>query len=279
MRWHTPVHSGVNRPVPTGHTPRRAAPLLIAVTVMLAVKTAVALDVSLTSNNSSVTIDPASVFSVYSWQVDDVEQLTQQSTWYRLEPTDEYENHVSAVPPAILEATQTSLTARYEYARFAITAAYTLEGGPSGSGRARLTESITLANTGADLLELHLFKYVDLDVDGQSEYNQLELIGGSTAIQSGYAGSTITTLATPAATHVEAAFYSTLIDSLSDLSPTTLNDDRGPLEGDVAFAMQWDLALPVGATEQFLLVHEIVPEPSSLMCLVFMALMGVRCRR
>jgi hypothetical protein len=80
-------------------------------------------------------------------------------------------------------------------------------------------------------------------------------------------GSTILseTSVTPGANHGEANFYPNTLNSLNDASPTTLNDNVGPVgPGDATWAFEWDTTVNPGGSFIISKVLSLqVPEPSS----------------
>lgn len=231
---------------------------------------AVAELVTLSSGNSVARIDTGSALGLYSWTVDGVEHLSAQQLWFRV--GDNEENPISSAEPVGFTTNGQSATVQFAQGLFDVDLNYALVGGALGSGQSQLAHIITLTNVADVPLDLHLFQYVDLDVDGEFDFNSVSFLSNDLARQIGPSGSIATVAVSDLlSSHRQVAFYPELLDALSDLSPTTLSDFTGPLAGDLTFAFQWDLTLGVGEVASLTLNENLIPEPASLVCLALCA--------
>ncbi len=247
--FETPTVVGI--PQRTGmpnHTRRRQrlGVLLLACALSLTpMQSASAQVVTLVTGNSVVQVEPGSALGIFSWTIGGVEHMFQHWMWYRIGPAPE--ESVDTLIQQSLTTTANTLTVIYTHPSFSLVLTIDLEGGPAGTGLSTLHFDATVTNTSTGPLDLHLFHFIELDVDGEFLGNTVTISGGDTITQTGPAGGVILSIAGPPPSRFQTALCPDLLDSLTDLSPTTLNNSVGPVTGDVSAAMQWDLALAAGA--------------------------------
>jgi hypothetical protein len=233
--------------------------------------------------NSLARIDPATQDGMYDWVVDGVDQLETQWFWYRVGGTGpEASIHnltldAAGVTDTDFDGDFDNFFARYLGTGFNIEVNFKLVGGLPGSHASDIAETITVNNTGASVLDFHIYQYTDFDLGGTPGDDTVELISARTfgQIDSGLFASE--TVVTPAPQHYEAAIYSTTLGKLVDGIPTTLSDtvpSVGP--ANVTFAWQWDTQIAGGTTFQISKDKQVtpIPEPSTLLLLGF-GLIGV----
>ena len=233
--------------------------------------------ITLQNNNSMVQIDPSSQAGVFSWNVDNVNQLFQQWFWYRIgnDPAS-HEGSIDTISAAgVTQPNASSATISYAVPAYNVSVGYTLAGGNAGTGLSVMNEQIAFNNTSTNSLTLHFFQYSDFDLSGtpggdmvqlgknnSGLFNEAFQTKGSISLSEIISDSSVT----PGANHGEVNLYPNTLNSLNDGSPTTLNDNAGPLgPGDVTWAFEWDITLNPGGS---LLISKVknlsVPEPSSL---------------
>lgn len=223
----------------------------------------------LTSGNSSALVDADYGMGIYSWNVEGIEHLTQSWFWYRLGPSGGQTsiNMLSRQP--ITQPDANTASVRYTAADIEVTLGLELQGGPDGSNTSALAQAVTVRNPGQTSIDVHLFQYIDLDVDESYSANAVTLTG-TRAVQSGPQGTVIATQFVPAASRWQVAAYPDVLDLLTGGEPVTLNNCGGPVTGDLAFALQWDLQLAPGAAAR-IDATSIIPDPAThvlLACLV-----------
>lgn len=246
---------------------------------------------TLVDENSVAGFDTESDANNPFWVVDGTSHLFQQAFWYRVGNTAEQSVHF--LPVALEGSTDTNfdgdddtLFVRYDDPSFRIEVRYGLDGGSVGSYTSNMSEQISIRNMTASPLDFHFFQYVDFDLNGSSAGDSA-VFTNANAVQQYEGSRTLTeTVITPVASHREIAPYSSIIDSLDDLSATTLSDSPaigvsvGP--DDLTWAFQWDLLIAPGDT---ILIDKHkgisgVPEPTGITLLATMVLAGLGlCRK
>jgi hypothetical protein len=206
---------------------------------------------TLTSGNSTVTIDPNTSNGVYAWVVDGVPQLAQQWYWLRVGSGPE-------VPLSSLSLIVESGGSAYQRLDYSgavggvilqIALTYSLVGGSPGSRQSQIFEQMTInAPLERSDVVLHVFRYTDLDLAGTSAGDRAEWLQPDTIRQ--FKGQVSAEgVAAPAPSHFGIGFFPSILSLLSDASPTTLADSPASLgPGNVTFAVQWDLPLPSRTT-------------------------------
>ncbi len=253
--------------------------LIVALTATVAVTDpGSAKTLELQDGNSTASFEINSALGQFTWTADGVPQLSRQAFWYRVGASGG-ESPLGSLNRRRLTSTSNRFTLDYEHERFTAGLEVTLTGGGAGSHQSQLSHALVLINTSATPLELYFFQYADFDVGGSSNPNALLITGKSTALQSGPDGWSVASLASPAASHVQAAFYPTLLTSLNNSTPTTLTDAAGPLSGDLTFGFQWVLGIPAGQTVEIAITQNITPEPlTCILLLSGLGLIGLRRR-
>ena len=261
---------------------------LAVVAVVVGMSTVGLADVTLTDGNATAVFDLDSSAGLKDWTVDGVDHIARQWFWYRIGSAGG-ESSIDAIctPTYITSNTNfdpddDTLTVQYldTSGNFRIELKFSLTGGTPGSGTSDLGESISIVNTSAtETLEFHFFQYCNFDLGGTATDASVEITGGNTALQKDLGCYISESVETPKASHFEAAYYSSIVDSLNDGLPTTLNDIAGPVtNGDLTWAFQWDFPLAPGDT--FIISKDklIVPEPA-MMSLLVLGGIGVLLRR
>lgn len=235
--------------------------------------------VLLNSGNSTAGIETEHFLNLYSWAVDGVEHNFGQGLWYRI--GSDPESNIGLLPSTPPVTSSNAASVVYNQGLFTLAMQYSLFGGAPGSGESSLNYIASATNTSNEVLDLHLFLYIDLDIDGQPD-NEGQIIGGTTAIQTGLLG-TQATITANNPNHSEISLYPELFDQLNFFGPTTLNDSGAQIVGDMAFAFQWDVVLNPGNSFLIFVNESIgqaaIPEPAVMAMLGFACLFLIRRRR
>ena len=245
-------------------------------------------DFTLTDDNSSVTISDPTDQGMKEWLVDGQSQLYQQWFWFRVGNSGP-EKALNTIPIlSEIQANPNTLVSTFGNATFQIETAYTLLGGSPGSGSSEIIEQIKIRNLTGGLLDFHFFQYTDFDVNGTYANDTVQLgqnIFGlfDSAIQSEGNVHFADTVISPGANHGEAGLWPSILNKLTDGSPTTLSDASGPLTGDATWAFQWDQGIaPYDvfslSIDKKIFISNSIPEPTAL-SLVFLGLFGFGLNR
>jgi hypothetical protein len=223
---------------------------------------------SITNKNSILDINAATgPGGVNNWKIDGVDQLNLQWFYYRvgnLGP--EYPIESISSTPTVSTGSR-SLTLTYANSAYSVRTVYSLSGGNLGSGTSHLDEGVTINNTSASPLDFHFFQYSDFNLGNATGGQTVQFFKNPSglpyySVQSD--GTLSVTETVSPASHIEAALYNQTLASLTDGSPTTLNDVTTAGLGNVTFAYQWDFTLAAGGSFQIQKLIDVVPEPSSL---------------
>lgn len=154
------------------------------------------------------------------------------------------------------------LNVQYKGKGFTVGITYDLTGG-EGAGAAELAETIKVTNTSkCHPLKLHLFEYDHFTLDGSVCHNTASIVGGNTAEQTGPENSSAEVAVNPDPTHYQVGLNHSILNSLKDKKPTTLNDFAGPVTGKAEFAFEWDKC--VGQGQSFLLSKVKTVSPAAV---------------
>ncbi|HLX96513.1 MAG TPA: hypothetical protein VKU37_12280 [Verrucomicrobiae bacterium] len=121
---------------------------------------------TLSSGNSSVTIDAGSQAGMDNWTVDGQNQLNQQWFWYRIGSTGPAASINTISAPTANQLSPSILNTTYANAQFSVTVLYSLIGGASGSGTSDLSEQISIQNLTGSRLTFDFFQYADFNLGG-----------------------------------------------------------------------------------------------------------------
>jgi hypothetical protein len=244
---------------------------------------------ALSDDNSVAAFDPDPATNPINtgllfWTVDDVNHLFQNQFWYRVGSTggESFLNTLNLLSINQSDPTGNKFGLTYGGNGFEIGINFRLDGGSLGSGIASLFEDITIKNTSNTALDFHLFNYTDFDLteDGSQDTT---VINNRRARQSN--NFTFTTdVVKPIATSYQVGSFGELLATLTDNSPTNLNNFSGGITGDNSYAFQWDFTLNSESSytiSNYKTIAPIssVPEPITLIgSLSFGAFMWLRRR-
>lgn len=215
---------------------------------------------SVANANSSITVDPTSVFGLSSYVVDGIENDFEQSYWTRgLGAT--FESPLSDLPVTAAEALGNLIMVTYGAPQFDVQVRYVLLGGSPDSHIASLLETLMFFNRTGQPIPLTLFMETDLDVGGTAENRAVGDING---INQSAPGWSALVSANPIPDAFQIAPFPDLFLSLGDTASTNLTNTGSPFgPGDATFAFQWNVILPVGSTYTVSVQKAFVPEPAT----------------
>lgn len=243
---------------------------------------------TLSDLNSTAEFDTAS--GQISWMVDGVEQIFDQSFWFR-RAADSQEYRVNDVNLS-LDGVFTADTNPFRDTNddafgqlysdgngLQIETIFTLRGGNAGSGRADLGEQIILRNNGTSAISLSFFQFVDFDLGGDFSDDSAQIINGNTVQQSDDDFFVSEVVVSPAPTLVQVSNQFDIFSALSDGDIDDLNGNTSFGPGDAGWAFQWDITIAAG--DSFIISKDksIVPAPGSVALLSIAGLAATRRRR
>ncbi|MFZ1073829.1 MAG: PEP-CTERM sorting domain-containing protein [Verrucomicrobiia bacterium] len=243
----------------------------------IAVGTASAQIYTLTSGNSSASINLGSQAGMYNWSVDGQNQLNQQWFWYRVGSSGP-EASIDTIGMPTVQAYGTSiLDTTYTSSKFSLSVDYTLTGGAPGSGVSDLSETIVIQNLTSSALPLYFFQYADFNLGGTPNndsgnldktskgFNQVNQYDGVCHL-----GENVDTVVSHPATYAEVANDNSILNSLNNSTPTTLNDNMSTT-GNVKWALEWVPSGGIAPGGTYIISKDLnisgvvapVPEPST----------------
>jgi hypothetical protein len=287
-------------------TGRKAMPLcavLVVSGVLLLPGNGNAQNIIMDDGGSTATINPGGGtgnLGMNNWSVlGGQNQLNQQWFWYSIggvtaQPINTI-GGLTVTPNAYGLDGLNDVTVTYANSQLSVNVEYVLSGNGASSGSADMEEYLSIKNTGTSPFSLNFYQYSNFNLLGQPNTVNISGIPFDPSNPfSGYTGATQTTgglggngiaevIDVPYANYAEAA---TLGQTLGELGagPYTLNDNTGPVTGDVTWAFEWNAMLNPGEmldiTKDKGLSVQIVPEPSTIALMVFgLASLGLARRR
>ena len=240
--------------------------------------------------NATARFETADPGGQFTWVVDGVDHLRRQWFWFRVGPTGPEQRVDSltetANSPRVVDANfnpgndMAFIDYRDPQARFNVTLGFILTGGDANSRTSDIAETITIKNTSGSPLDFHFFQFVDMNLDADHEDDTVVFEADNTVRQTSGLGTSVSeTVITPRASHWEANLAPAVLNSLTNGTPTTLNDNSGPVVGNVGWAFEWDVVIPVRGTFIISKDKQITPEPTAAALLAFAAPMVLRRRR
>lgn len=243
---------------------------------------------SIWDGNSEAVFDPQSEAGHRDWLVDGIDHLVNEWFWVRIGSTggelslDELELvgvstfDTNAFSDNRHDTISMLFRDSLQAPTFEVELSFKLRGSAANSLESDLVEILRVNNLTRSPLDLHVFQYVDFDLDGTAAGDSVTFEDVNSVRQTGEFSSLNETVVTPASSHREANLFPATLASLNDGSPTTLNDNVGPVNGNVTWAFQWDRT--VAANGSFILSKTksiTVPEPTSMALLA----LGLLARR
>jgi hypothetical protein len=219
--------------------------------------------------NSSVNVNPDTQAGVYQWLVDGQNQMTQNSYWYRIGSTGPASPISSISSITTIPGMDFETEVLYSASAFDFDITYSLMGADPGSGTSDLSQTMVITNKTASPLALHLFEYVNMDLNGTALGDSATMDTTSALVQTGETKQGLLTV-NPIPNAWELGAPSTLLSKLNSSSPFALANNAS-YSGDVACIFQWDMSIAAnGGSLSMSQDNGILPEPTSAVALVSM---------
>lgn len=231
-----------------------------------------AANITLTDGSSLAKIDTSSPAGMYQWSINGLNQLNNQWFYFRNGASGPQSSIESgALSTTISQSGVNHLNVIYNHGSFGIEIDYTLT--ETGTGQARIDESIRLRNLSGSTLNLYFFQYSDFNLSGTPGGDTL-IMDAQNAIQQEGTSAIAEGILDPNATRFEAnttgGIGSTLY-RLNNVSGLALNNVDNAA-GDVTWAYEWNFQIGAGETQDILknkgLTITLIPEPSSMAILI-----------
>lgn len=227
--------------------------------------------------NSIVNIEPNTQAGVYEWLVDGVNHINQNSYWFRIGDGD-----ITALTalgaPAVVPMLDMMCDVVYSGDLFDVQISYMLMGAAEDSGQSDIAQIVSINNKSGSVLDLHLYEYVNLNLNGKAAGQVGNMDTTSSFTQTvGTTESMLSLLTIPDL--VEVGDAATLLGKLNSNGAFVANSYY---EGDVACVFQWDVLLDdswMMSQDNALFGGAAVPEPSSLLALAGMVGLAPLMRR
>jgi len=225
---------------------------------------------TLTDNGSTALVDPDSGAGMYHWSIDGQNQLEKQWFYFRVGNLDVAQPINSISSSILLNNNANTLVTSYANAQFSLTISYVLTGGSFGAGSADILETISVQNNSGSPLDFHLFQYSNFDLLGTPGLDSVQFLGLDSVIQKEGLFGIQEGIIQPEASFGEASLAGLggTLDKLTTVPGYNLNNNMGPITGDVTWAFQWDYTIANGASldvfKDKTLIVPTIPEPTSL---------------
>jgi hypothetical protein len=217
---------------------------------------AIARGATLQSGGSTLLVNPDSAVMNYSWLVDGMDQFGgspkgQESFFFSV--GDAGPQPLSALAHSVIYNSGGVLTVGYtDPGEFTLLLSDNLAG---GSNNAALTELLTINNTSAATLNLHIIQYANFNAGGD---DTLSLSGApNTADQTDTMGDHVNVnVDTP--DEYQIANDSSVYMKVTAPTFEPLNDNStGPITGDTSFGFEWDPAISLGGSDQISITESV----------------------
>lgn len=240
-----------------------------------------AADHTLTDLDTVARIDADSGAGMYSWTIGGTEHLAKQWFYYRIGSgvANQPINNIGA--STVLGSGANYLALNYSNSQVSLNVTYILTGGGYGAGSADIQETISVQNISGSAFTFHFFQYSDFNLLGTPGNDTVEFLGVDSARQTEGTFGIQEGIVTPPSSRLEAGYAGvggTLDNILNTPTGYDLNNNFGPITGDVTWSFQWDHTLQPGQGLTILkdktLIVPVIPEPTvlSLIGLGFLAL-------
>ena len=201
----------------------------------------------LNATGTSAQINSDSGAGMHYWEVGGQNHLQKQ--WFHFRVGNGLAQPINAVGPStLLYNDANTLVLNYANSQFSLTVSYVLTGGGFGAGSADILETVSVNNLGSAPLDFHFFQYSDFNLLGTPGGDEVEFLSASSVMQTEGLFGIQEGIIQPPSSFREAANAGAggTEDSLLNIAGYNLNNNLGPLTGDVTWSFQWDSMIGVG---------------------------------
>lgn len=226
--------------------------------------------INMTDLGTTADVDLDSGAGMYSWAINGQDQLQKQ--WFYSRVGNGLAQPINSIGPAnvLYFNGSNTLVASYANQQYTLNISYVLTGGSLGAGSADILETISVQNHSGGNLDFHLFQYSNFDLLGSPLGDSVQFLGLDSVVQKDGIFGIQEGIIQPTATYGEAGFAGAggTLDKLTTIAGYNLNNNMGPISGDVTWAFQWDYNIADGASldvyKDKTLIVPVIPEPSTL---------------
>ncbi len=226
---------------------------------------------TLTDLGTTAHVDADSGAGMDSWQIGGTEHLAKQWFYYRIGAGVANQPINAIGSSTLLGSGANYLALNYANSQVSLTLTYILTGGGYGAGSADIQETIQVQNVSASPLTFHFFQYSDFNLLDGLPNDTVEFLGVDSVKQTQGVFGIQEGIVTPPSSRLEAGYAGvggTLDNLLNTPTGYDLNNNSGPITGDVTWSFQWDHTINPGDSLTILkdktLIVPIIPEPTAL---------------
>jgi len=232
---------------------------------------------TIAARDTSLQIDTAGGLS--QWIIDGANQLNEQSFYYSLGSSPAasiYTIGLASTPSLTTNISKTTISLNTTYANSVISVGtlFSLQSSPVGSGKAALSQTLTINNLSLTSQVFHFYQYSDFDLGGVSGSQSVQFSSNGSGqqyqvVQTGLNGVILTGLVTSVTggsavqSEVQAGLFDGTRFGLGGGGSVTLNNTPAAGPGDVVYAYEWDATLAPGTSITISEIQTVVPEPAS----------------
>ena len=221
--------------------------------------------ITLQDKNSIIQIDPTTESGMFSWSVDETNQIFQHWFWLSAASnSDQASLDNFGMTSGVLNAPNV-VTLNYPVPGLSVSIGFVLTGGTIGSQRSDLTENFMIQNITNIPVTLHFFEYADFDLADIADQDTVSFPGTKSAVQEGKGMMMTEAIQGPAPNYWEAGWYDITLTKLDGNTPLILADKFIPqAPGDQTYAYEWATNLNPGQSFVLNLKKSIQPVPVQL---------------
>jgi uncharacterized repeat protein (TIGR01451 family) len=205
--------------------------------------------VTISNLNSTANIDPVSSRGMFDWILNGTSNyLNQQWFWYRVGSSGPAFPIDSISAPTVTQnpGFPDYASILYSNAQLSVEVRYSLIGGAPGSGESSIAEVLRILNNTQGSLPISFFQYSDFNLSPGGGQDTVVISNGFKAVQWNPQVGVSESFDLPTPAFVEVNTDHNTLMSVTNVSGYNLNNNAGPISGDVTWAVQWDVNIGPG---------------------------------